>query len=396
MKIAFCSQEYPPETAHGGIATQTRAKALGMAALGHEVVVVSHSTTGLRTESRDGPVTVIRIPGSDAALPGMTEPVRWLTYSALVAAELDSLQRQAGIEVADFPEWGGEAYVHLLNQAPWRHLPTVVHLQGPLVMLAGTIGWPEPGGELHRQGRLMEETCLRLADRVISSSRCSARWCASQYGAVAGAEIAVLHTGVDIERFLPAPEGRADGREIVFVGRVAASKGVDTLVEAACRLVPEFPGLRLRLVGRADPRFAAALRKCAQDAGAAGLLDFVGFVGAEALPQQLQRADIFASPSRYEGGPCFSCLEAMACGLPVVACSGSGVEEIIEDERTGLLVPPGDAQLLADSLRQLLGNSGLRQRLGEAARRYVEREADSRACIRRFEQVYLSLVKGRP
>lgn len=52
MKIAFCSQEYPPETAHGGIATQTRAKAHGLAALGHEVFVISHSTTGQRTLER--------------------------------------------------------------------------------------------------------------------------------------------------------------------------------------------------------------------------------------------------------------------------------------------------------------------------------------------------------
>lgn len=394
MKIAFCSQEYPPETAHGGIATQTRAKAEGMAALGHEVFVISHSTTPQRTQARHGRVRVIRIPGFDAAMPVLTEPARWLTYSALVAAELASLHREIALDVVDFPDWGAEAYVHLLNRVQWNPLPTVIHLQGPLVMLAHTIGWPGKTSELYRQGTAMESTCLRLADRVISSSWCSARWCAEHYG-LDGESIEVMHAGVDTVRFAPAAEVRTDAREIVFAGRVTASKGVDTLVDAVCQVAPAFPGLRLRLIGTADPAFAAGLLQHARDAGLPDLLEFVGFVGAQALPQQLRRADLFASPSRYEGGPGFSCLEAMACGLPVIACSGSGVAEVIEDERTGMLVPPDNAGALADCLRRLLGSAGMRGRIAAAARRYVEQEADSRLCARRFERVYLSLAKGR-
>ncbi len=70
--------------------------------------------------------------------------------------------------------------------------------------------------------------------------------------------------------------------------------------------------------------------------------------------------------------------------------------EVIEDGRTGLLVPPGDVDALADSMRCLMRSTRMRQRMGVAARRYVEREADSSVCIRRFERFYRSLAQERP
>ena len=86
MRIALVSQEYPPDTAHGGIGSQTYLKAHGLARLGHRVHVLSHGTDGERRGYRDGEVSVTRIPGPDYRLPIHTEPARWLAYSAEVAA----------------------------------------------------------------------------------------------------------------------------------------------------------------------------------------------------------------------------------------------------------------------------------------------------------------------
>src|SRR5690349_17826858 len=116
MRIALVSQEYPPETAHGGIATQTHAKALGLAALGHEVHVISHSTTGERVERVTDGVHVIRIPGFDAKLALETQVARDVTYSALVAVELAALHARVSLDLVDFPEWAAEGYVHLVNR----------------------------------------------------------------------------------------------------------------------------------------------------------------------------------------------------------------------------------------------------------------------------------------
>lgn len=393
MRIALVSQEYPPDTAHGGMATQTLAKAHGLAALGHSVHVISHSVDAQRHVVRTGSVEVIRIPGYESHMGVNTETVRWITYSALVAAEVERLHRRAGLDVVDFPEWACEAYVHLLNRTPWASIPTVIHLQGPLVMLANTIGWPEPDSELYRTGLSMEHTCLRLADAIVSSSRCSAQWVAEQYGLDASL-IPVIHTGVDLKLFRPGVAVRDEQPSIVFIGRVALSKGVDTLVDAACALAGEIPGLRVRLIGRVEKAMREQLEQRARAAGHTSLLEFPGPVLRTELPRELCRGHVFAAPSRYEGGPGFVVLEAMSCGLPVVACSGSGVAEVVRDGETGFLVPPDDASALASVLRNLLRDAACRERVGKAARQYAVTQADSDICVRRYERFLASVVEA--
>lgn len=392
MRIALVSQEYPPETAHGGIASQTRLKAHGLAALGHDVTVISHSLDERRHETTDGAVRVIRIAGFDRQLPLQTDVARWVTYSAHVAGAVSELHSASPLDIVDFPEWASEGYVHLLNQAAWRHIPTVIQVHGPLVMLAHTIGWPALDSELYRTGTAMEAACLRLADAVFSSSRCSAEWCARHYGL--GLErVPVLHTGVDTRHFRPGAVPKADRPTIVFVGRIAPSKGADALVEAACMLAGAFPSLRVQLVGRGEPSFVERLREIARVAGMPDMLEVAGYVHTEHLPGLLSRAHVFAAPSRYEGGPGFVYLEAMACGLPVIACEGSGSAEVVIPGENGLLVTPGDARALAAALGSLLADAEEREAMGRRARTYAERNADSQACLRKIEAFYLDVVR---
>ena len=395
MRVALVSTEYPPETAHGGIATQTHAKAVGLAALGHAVHVVSHSVDDRRHVVVDaGSVEVIRIPGFDAVMPLHTEIARSLTWSALVAAEVARLNDRVGLDVVDFPDWGNESHLHLLNRTPWSRLPTVIHLHGPLSMLAERIGWPEPGSELQRIGTAIEGDCLRLADAIISSSRCSADWIARRHG-IDTRGVPIIHTGIDTARFCPGLAAPDDRPTIVCSGRVARSKGVDTLVDAACRLAAEWPSLRLRLFGDAsDTALVDALRSRTVAAGCPGLLDVVGHLAHDQLPQALCRAWVHAAPSRFEAGPGFANLEAMACGLPVVACSGSGSSEVIVDGYTGLLVPPGDVDALTAALHRLLTDVALRLRLGAAARAAVEADHESTACLRRYAAFLASVIEA--
>lgn len=393
MRIAFVSQEYPPETAHGGIGSQTYLKAHGMALLGHEVIVISHSTDADRHEYQDGPVRVIRVPSFDTHLPIHTLPVRWLTYSAQVAAAVAAVHAQTPLDLVDFPEWGGEGYIHLLNQTEWHRVPTLVHLQGPLVMFAHALGWPAVDSELYRAGSMMEATCLRLADSVYSSSRCSAEWCARYYGLNLD-QTPVLHAGVDTRLFYPHETPKADRPTILFVGKISASKGVDTLVEAACHVARDIPNLQVRLLGRGDERLIARSQQRAQEAGFPDLLEFVGFVPREALPRYLSHAHLFAAPSRYEGGPGFVYLEAMACALSVIACTGSGAAEVVFHEENGLLVAPDDAEALAVALQRLLSNPAFAGEMGQRALQYVTREASHEVCLPRLGAFYESSIQG--
>jgi glycosyltransferase involved in cell wall biosynthesis len=395
MRVCLVSQEYPPETASGGIGAQTYLKAHGLARLGHEVVVISASPDVRHAERQDGPVRVVRIAGYDDRMPLNTELARWLTYGAEVAAALATLHALTPFDIVDFPDWGSEGYVHLLNRAEWATIPTVIQLHGPLVMFAHAMGWPELNSELYRVAVEMEGTCLRLADAVFSSSACSADWCARYYG-LARERIPVLHTGVDIRLFHPDAGPKDERPTIVFVGRVQPAKGADLLVDAACELAQAYQGLQLRLIGLGEPEFVQQLRARAAACGRPGLLDCPGFVATSELPAQLSRAHVFAGPSIYEPGPGFVYLEAMACGLPVVACETGGAAEAVRHQETGFLVPPQDAGALAAALRRLLASPELRKQMGDRGRLVVEAEADSEVCLRRLETFYQTVVDGGP
>lgn len=387
MRIALVSQEYPPETAKGGLGSQSYLKAHGLARLGHEVHVISRSLTPERCECLDQGVRVMRVPGFGARLSLHTEVADWLTYSAEVAAAVAGLHAQTPLNLVDFPEWAAEGYVHLLNRTEWNRIPTVIHLHGPLAMFAHTMNWPALDSEFYRTGTAMEGTCLRLADAVFSSSQCSANWCARHYG-LDRERIPVIHTGIDTDLFKPCDVARAVRPTIVFVGKLVRNKGVLVLLDAVLALAREWPEIQLRLIGKGEPKVVEELHQRAAATGQSRVLDLAGFRSREQLPSELSQAHVFAAPSVYEGGPGFVYLEAMACGLPVIACQGSGAAEVVHQEQNGLLVPPNDPQALAAALRRLLVDESGREAMGQRARRYVVEHADSRTCLKRMEAFY--------
>ena len=388
MRIALVSQAYPPETASGGISSQTYFKAHGLAELGHEVHVISHlGKIRQRPQYRDGLVNVRRIEGFDSLLCDQTEPVQWLTYSSAVAAELARLQQELPIDLIDFPEWACEGYVYLLNRRPWDRTAVAIHLHGPVVMFAHQIGWPAIDSTFYRVARHMEELTLQLADAVFSSSHCSAKWCADHYG-LDPCTIPVLHTGVDTSLFRPHPAHRPARPTVLFVGQIAANKGVEVLLDACLAISSKIPNLRLRMLGRGEGPLVERLRKRAADAGKAELVELPGFVSREELPAEYARAHVLAAPSVYEGGPGFVYLEAMACGLPVIGCRGSGASEAIVGGETGLLIAPNDVRSTCDALLLLLGDEEIRARMARGAREHVMQTADSRDCVKRIEKFY--------
>jgi glycosyltransferase involved in cell wall biosynthesis len=390
MRIALVSQEYPPAS-HGGIGAQTQIKARGLASRGHAVHVLAHSTNGEREEYSDEDIHVVRVPAYDERMPVLDEAVRWLTYSVRVAEELARLNASHSLDIVEFAEWGAEGYTFLLNRAEYAYTPVVIQLHGPLVMFAHTMNWPDQESEFYRIGTHMESTCLRLADAVYSSSQCSIDWCTNYYQ-LSSRHVPILHTGVDTGLFRPLDADKEARPTIVFVGKLVENKGVLELAEAGLLLLNEFPDLQIWLFGRGEPAVVARLEALGRKSARRDFLQLRGFTDREKLPEVLNRAHVFAAPSLYEGGPGFVYLEAMSCALPVIACSGSGVAEVVTPEETGLLVPPRDPQALAQALRRLLRDPALRQSLGGRARDYVLAKADSQRCLRRLESLYQAVV----
>jgi glycosyltransferase involved in cell wall biosynthesis len=174
---------------------------------------------------------------------------------------------------------------------------------------------------------------------------------------------------------MPSPVLASPGmsRTIIGLGRLESVKGFDILIDAFSRLAPST--WRLRICG--DGREHAALRDLASRNPA------IEMAGATSNPfGELANAAIFALPSRHESFP-VALLEAMACGLPVVASSCSaGVREIVRPGIDGLLVEPGDAAALAEGLSRLMRDDAERARLGasgpEVTSRFSLAEASAR------------------
>ncbi len=174
---------------------------------------------------------------------------------------------------------------------------------------------------------------------------------------------------------------------IVNVARLSREKNHALLLEAFSRLLPQIPQAKLLLVGDGQER--AFLRQTAANLGLDGRVIFAGM--REGVPDILSLAHVFALTSHLEGLS-ISILEAMSAGLPVVATDVGGNRELVAPGRTGLLVPPRDVEKLQAALSQVLGDAGLRQRLGQAARQRARDEFSVQGMVRRYEELYQRLL----
>ncbi len=167
------------------------------------------------------------------------------------------------------------------------------------------------------------------------------------------------------------PAGFPRGRAVLTVGRLSRIdqyKGVDRLIEALPRLLPQIPDIHLVVVGEGDDR--PRLEDLSKSLGLAERVHFLGELRPEALVACYSRCDVFAMPSHGEGfGIVF--LEAMALGKPVVGGANGGTPEVVEDGVSGFLVPNGDSEQLAAALERLLTDVELRRQMGLRGRERV-------------------------
>ena len=395
MNVCLVSQEYPPETARGGIGTQTWNKAISLSRLGHSVHVLTCAAAegpDLSTETC-GAVTVHRMqpPGQESGrqFPIYTAPAYWLGYTFTVLQHLHDLMRNAAFDVIDFAEYGAEGFAYQLDRVSWNWAPVVLQLHAPLALLAKHMGWPTEDSNFFRIGSFMERTSIELADGLMACSANIADFTAARYG-VPRDSIDVVHCGVDAESFRPGEkEEHVTARPtVLFVGNIAANKGVDTTVEAVLRLRFKYPQIRLEIAGQGDDGLDQDLQARVRAVGAEESVEFCGFVDRAGLTELYRRADVFCSPAQYEGGVANVYLEAMASGCPVVASTAGAAAEAVVDGESGILVPPLDVEGVVKALDLILGDQALRRSMGEAGRRRVEDYFAMNKYIQRVLAVY--------
>ena len=188
----------------------------------------------------------------------------------------------------------------------------------------------------------------------------------------------ILYPGTHPDRFVPPASPPSGPPVLLTVARLVHRKGIDTVFHALPPLLDRSPDLQYWIVGNGPAR--ASLEQQAQELGVLQAVRFMAEVSDSELPDTYRRATVFVMPSRadYHAGSVegfgIVYLEASASGLPVVAARSRGAAEAVLENETGLLVPPDDPPALAEALLRLLDDPEMRQRMGRAGRRWIERE----------------------
>jgi sugar transferase (PEP-CTERM/EpsH1 system associated) len=255
----------------------------------------------------------------------------------------------------------------------------------------------DPHG-LNKKHNLLRRHLAPFIDRYVPVSDDLHRWFNEIVG-IPGAKNLLIKNGVDLDRFKARPGAGAASpwRETdIVIGTVARVQDVKNhrgLVEAFALLRERLPAyrerLRLSIIGD-GPLYA----KVKAQVDAAGLTDVVWLPGARAdVADLLHSFDIFTLPSLAEGTP-VSLLEAMACGLPVVASKVGGIPEVVSDGVHGTLVPV-DTRALADALARYVQDPELAARHAKAARQRIEDKYSMSAMLAAYTGLYDSLCSQK-
>ncbi|MCS0501660.1 glycosyltransferase family 4 protein [Ancylobacter mangrovi] len=193
----------------------------------------------------------------------------------------------------------------------------------------------------------------------------------------------VIHHGIDIAQFAPPPDkaavraglGLPALKLVGCFGRIRAQKGTDVFVDALIRTLPDHPGWGGVVLGRATAAhkdFFAEQKAKVEKAGLADRILFPGEVATSQTPAWYGALDLYVAPQRWEGFG-VTPLEAMACGVPVVATTVGAFDELVVEGETGNLVPPGDVDAMAQAVRAFMAlDEAERATRAEAARRHIE------------------------
>ncbi len=205
------------------------------------------------------------------------------------------------------------------------------------------------------------------------------------------ARMHVVHNGIDTETFRPLPDIERQPGLILYVGNSEdRNKGARYLLEAMNLLKDDRRDFQLALVDHKKENLKLAPRMV-QKYGLQSRVHFTGRVSTEQLVKLYNQAMMVVSPSLYEGFG-LPAAEAMSCGTPVIATTGGAFPEVIEHQETGWLVPPGDAQSLADAIRMVADDDELRTRLGKAGRESILRRFSWRKAAEDTLAVYEEML----
>ena len=271
--------------------------------------------------------------------------------------------------------------------ARWNHVPSIIHT------VHGFAFHEEESWFFRHLFIVLERMAARWCDQMIAISQPMVEW--AQREKIAPPEkIVKIYSGIEVEQFrneTPSPELKSrlgiqpEETVIGVVSKLWEGKGHEVLIDAVARLLDS--GCRVKLLIVGEGNLEEKLKEKPNHLGIKKNVVFTGFWSD--VPEITAILDFSVLPSFYEGMGRVV-LEAMAAGKPVVASRVGGVPEFVEDGVTGYLISPGDVEALVDRLKTLIGDSDLRQTMGQQGAQRMRHEHSAETMVNLIHQVYES------
>jgi len=382
-RYVMVSSGYPPAVS-GGIARYVGEVAPALAALGHEVRVITRGQDGGTVDLEDG-VWVHRIDTARDAPGALADGPQYI--DAFASGVVDELERMSVWTLPDLvygPAWD----VEVLGVARSVLVPIGLFLATPLDIIAeqSELLDDPASAPTVRSLLALERELFRTADLAHADSRAVLGTITERYGDLidprrAGVALLGLRDRVPLDP--PANEPR----RFLFVGRLEPRKGIDTLLAAFVQVAARHPEIELVVVGPDGPvpgGTTTYTKRFRDQHGGMPVLDRVRFVGRvddTDLEQWHQWADCLVLPSRYESFG-LTMLHAMLSNRAVISCAVGAIPEVVRDGVDGLLVPPGEPAALAGAIERIVSEPGLARRFAASGRAHFEDrfEAGISAC----------------
>ncbi|BCW17842.1 glycosyltransferase [Pseudarthrobacter enclensis] len=404
MKIAMISEHASPLAALGGVDAggqnvHVAALSEALAKRGHHVTVYTRrDATELPARVRVGPrFEVVHVDAGPARHVPKDELLPFMGELA------DGVARDWGHRPPDVVHghfWmSGVAALDAARRPDSGYRVPVIQTFHAL----GTVKRRHQGAEdtSPQERRWLEPGVGRSADRIIAT--CSDEVFELKAMGINTGKISIAPCGVDLDVFAPTGPVAARGRRhrILSVGRLVPRKGVDLVIRALPYLkAAGFDDVELLIVGgggdsgalHADPEVRRLLA-LADELGVQDQVVLEGQVSRGEMPGIFRSADAVVCAPWYEPFGIVP-LEAMACGVPVVAAAVGGLRDTVVDHATGLHVPPRDPEAIASALAMLLGNPDLRAELGDAGQRRARARYSWDRVAAESEKAYQLAVAG--
>lgn len=391
MNILFLSRDYPPNLI-GGVGIYTLEMSRLLAREGHNVFVIT-SAEEFECEYTDKGVRVFRVKPAKFRIFELARDkiggfLGRLEYSYAVSKKIAEVTKKFHIDIVESCEARMEGFWYfLLHRKP--RLVIKLHTPESIVFKLNNI---KQSLDI-RLINTLENWWIERADKIVGLTD-SIIDLSVIFFKIRKRHIPKVPNPLDIDFFKPFNKESAQNPDnvILYVGRLEFRKGVHILMKSIPVVLKEIPDAKFIFVG-SDCGMKPYIISKIKEFNCENNVIIMDEVSRESLLEHYMKASACVIPSLWENHP-YVCLEALACGRPVIASRVAGLAEIIKDNENGILAQPGSFKDLADKIIGLLKNKTLQSELSLNARRFMDINYNPKKVAQKTVDIYEKLIKG--